>query len=165
MEMWAVATLTLVAGLVDDLRSRKVHNVLVLTLLPAVVAASLYYRGLDGSLTGVGAFVLALIATIPLFAFGILGGGDVKLFAVFALALDPASMFYTLFYSVIWGAAYGVTRAALQKELPTLVRNTYRLTANKQRLQTQEFHKIPYTFALLLGWFTQLTYLRAGGAL
>jgi len=164
MEMWAVATLTLVAGLVDDLRSRKVHNVLILSLLPAVLAASLYYRGLDGSLIGAGACALALLATIPLFAFGILGGGDVKLFAVFALAVDPASVLYTLFYSVLWGGAYGVTRAALQKQLPMLVRNTYKL-ASKQKLQPQELHKIPYTFALLLGWFTQLTFLRAGGVL
>lgn len=160
--MWVVATLILVAGLVDDLRSRKVHNVLILGLLPVAAAASLYFRGFEGSLPGLLACVLALVATIPLFALGILGGGDVKLFAVFALAVDPASMFNTLLYSVVWGALFGLTRAALQKQLLTLVKNTYRL-AGRQRLQMQELHKIPYTFALLLGWFTQLTYLRAGG--
>jgi Flp pilus assembly protein protease CpaA len=164
MEMWAVATLTLVAGLVDDLRSRKVHNVLVLFMLPAVALASFYFRGYEGFLLGAGSFLLALIATIPLFTLGMLGGGDVKLFAVFALALDPVSMFWTLVYSVIWGALFGVTRATLQKQLMMLVKNTYRLTG-KQRVQVQELHKIPYTFALLLGWFTQLTLMRAGGFL
>ncbi|MBX3020612.1 MAG: prepilin peptidase [Bdellovibrionales bacterium] len=165
MEMWAVATLTLVAGLVDDLRSRKVHNALVLALLPAVLLASFYYRGFDGSVTGLSAAVLALLVTIPLFAMGVLGGGDVKLFTVFALAVDPTSMFYTLLYSVIWGGLFGLTRSALQKQLFTLVRNTYKLAHQRQRLQAQELHKIPYTIALLLGWFTQLTFLRAGGGL
>jgi prepilin peptidase CpaA len=164
MEMWAVATLTLLAGLVDDLRSRKVHNTLVLALLPLVAFASLYFRGMEGTMTGVGALFLALVATIPLFAMGALGGGDVKLFAVFALAVDPSSMFYTLLYSLVWGAVFGLTRAAVQRQLLALVRNTYRLTS-RQRVQVQELHKIPYTFALLLGWFTQLTFLRAGGLL
>lgn len=164
MEMWAVATLILVAGLVDDLRSRKVHNGLVISALAVAVSASLYFRGLDGSLIGGAAFLMALVATVPLFAFGVLGGGDVKIFAAFAVCVDPASMFWTLVYSIIWGALFGVTRAALQKQLLALVRNTYRLSG-RQRVAAQELHKIPYTFALVLGWFTQLTLLHAGGAL
>jgi len=161
-EMWAVATFSLVAGMVDDLRSRKVHNGLVLALIPVILAANFYFRGFDGAALGAGAFLLALIITIPLFMFRILGGGDVKLFSAFALCVDPNSMFYTLMYSMVWGVIFGLTRAALQKELPALVRNTYK-TVTRQRVQPQEIHKIPFTFALLLGWFTQLTLLRAGG--
>jgi len=105
--------------------------------------------------------LLALLITIPLFASRILGGGDVKLFAVFAFAVDPVTMFWTLVYSFIWGALFGVTRAALQKQLGVLVRNTYKI-ASRQKLQVQEIQKIPYTFALLLGWATQITLLRGG---
>jgi prepilin peptidase CpaA len=162
MEMWGVATITLVAGMVDDFRSRKIHNALVLPLFVFVLVANFYFRGIEGSMIGFGALLLALIATIPLFSSGIWGGGDVKLFAVFAFAVDPAGMFWTLIYSFIWGAIFGLTRAALQKQLFTLVKNTYRL-AMRQRLQAQEIHKIPYSFAILLGWFTQLTMIRAGG--
>jgi Flp pilus assembly protein protease CpaA len=162
--MFAVATLVLISGLVDDLRSRKVHNGLVLSLLGATVLASVCFRGMEGSMVGMGAMLLALIVTIPLFAGRILGGGDVKLFAVFALAVDPPIMFWTLAYSFIWGALFGLTRAALQKQLLMLVRNTYHI-ARRQKVQVQEIHKIPYTFALLLGWFTQLTIMRTGGFL
>lgn len=163
MEMWLVATFTLVAGLVDDLRSKKVHNALVLSLFGVVLLSSFYFRGFDGAATGLGAMLLALIMTIPLFAFGVIGGGDVKLFAVFALAVDPSSMFFTFVYSLIWGGLFGLTRALLNHQLLTLVRNTVRAT--RQRLHVQELHKIPYTFALLLGWFTQLTILRSGGVI
>ena len=164
MEMIAIATIILVAGMVDDLRSRKVHNALVISLLVVAAVASLYFRGVQDSLPGVGAMVLALIVTLPLFMTRILGGGDVKLFSVFALAVDPMTMFWTLVYSFIWGAFFGVTRAAMQKQLVVLVRNTYRI-ASRQKSQIQEIQKIPYTFALVLGWFTQLTLLRAGGLL
>ncbi|MGE4131268.1 MAG: prepilin peptidase [Bdellovibrionales bacterium] len=162
MEMIAVATSILIAGTVDDLRSQKIHNPLIIALFLASLAASLFFRGFDGSMLGVGSLILALVATIPLFAIGVWGGGDVKLFAVFALAVDPMSMFWTLIYSFVWGALFGLTRATLQKQLFVLVRNTYKLAA-RQKLQAQEIHKIPYSFALLLGWFTQLTLLRAGG--
>jgi len=162
--MFMVATFTLIAGMVDDLRTRKVHNALVFSLLPLVALASFYFRGFEGTMTGVGALLLALILTIPLFAARILGGGDVKLFGVFALALDPLSMFWTLIYSFIWGALFGLTRAALSKQLLALVRNTTK-AASRHKIQAQELHKIPYTFALLLGWLTQLTFLRMAGVL
>lgn len=162
MEMFAVATFTLVIGMMDDLRSRKVHNALVLPLLILVFVANFYFRGIDGFLIGAGAMLLALVLTVPLFMGGVWGGGDVKLFAAFALAVDPASMVWTLLYSFVWGAMFGLTRAALQRQLLVLVRNTYKL-ARRQRTQMTEVQKIPYSFALLLGWFTQLTLLRAGG--
>lgn len=162
MEMWVVATILLIFALVDDLRSRKVHNILLLSLLPFVLAASVYFRGAEGSIVGFSALVGALLLTVPLFILGILGGGDVKLFAVFAFCVDPSSMFYTLIFSFVWGALFGVTRAALQKQLMALVRGTYR-AATRQRVQIQEIHKFPYTFSLLLAWFTQLTYLHVGG--
>lgn len=163
--MWIVATLILTVGFVDDLRSRKVHNSVVLFLLSTVIATSIYCRGWDGSITGLTAFGVALLMTIPLFAFGILGGGDVKLFAIFSLALDPLSAVWTFVYSILWGALFGVVHAALHNQLPTLVRNTLKSASMRHRLQRQEVQKIPYTFAYLLGWFTQITFLRMAGAL
>lgn len=164
MMMFGFATFTLIAGMVDDLRSRKVHNALVLSLLPIVAGANYYFAGTDGLMTGIGAFLLALILTIPLFAFRILGGGDVKLFAIFALAVNPITMFWTLIYSFIWGALFGITRAALSNQLLAVVRNTTKI-GQRQKVEAQHIHKIPYTFALLLGWLTQLTYMRVTGGL
>jgi Flp pilus assembly protein protease CpaA len=164
MEMFAIATLVLVAGMVDDLRSRKVHNHLVIGLFALTVVSTVIFRGFDGSIIGLKALVLSLILTIPLFSARMLGGGDVKLFGVFALAVDPNTMFWTLVFSFVWGAIFGLVRAALQKQLMMLVRNTYRI-ASRQKFQMQEIHKLPYTFALLMGWFTQLTFLRMAGAL
>lgn len=163
MVMLGLATFTLIAGMVDDLRSRKVHNELVLTLLALVAGSCFYFTGFEGLMTGTGAMLLALVLTIPLFAFRILGGGDVKLFAVFALAVNPLIMFWTLIYSFVWGALFGVTRAALSNQLLAVVKNTTKI-GQRQKVEAQHIHKIPYTFALLLGWLTQLTYLRITGA-
>lgn len=161
--MWEAATFILIAGMVDDFRSRKVHNVLVLALFAIAIGVSLYFRGSSGSLLGLSSLAFALALTLPLFVLGIWGGGDVKLFAVFAFAVEPSGMFYTLVYSVVWGSVFGLTHSALQGNLPVLVRNTYRVATRRQKLHTQQLGKIPYTFALLLGWFTYLTLLRSGG--
>ena len=162
MTMWVIASLCLFAGFVDDMRSRKVHNWLVLALFALTLASSLVIRGPFGTLPGAMALGLALLATVPMFALGILGGGDVKLFAVFALALDGPTALNSLAYSLIWGALFGLSRAAISKQLLSLVRVTYR-AGTRQRVEPQEVYKIPYTFALLLGWFTQLTLMRVGG--
>jgi prepilin peptidase CpaA len=159
--MWAVATLTLVAGLIDDMRSQKVHNALVIVLFATALAANFMFRDGNGLVLGGLALVAAMAMAIPLFVLGVVGGGDVKLFAVFALCVDPYTAFWTLVYSIVWGGIFGLTRATLQKEILVLVRNTCKL-ARRQKLHVQELHKIPYTFALLLGWFTQLTLMRAG---
>jgi Flp pilus assembly protein protease CpaA len=148
----------------DDFRSRKVHNELVIALLTFSFIASLWLRDFSAIMMGVAALILALVLGVPLLLTGVLGGGDVKLFAVFAFALDPATAFWTFMYSILWGAAFGVVRAALQNQLLSLVKSTYRVTSRGRR-EPRELHKIPYTFALLLGWFTQLTLMRVGGFL
>ncbi len=162
--MWALATLSLVAGVVDDLRSRKVHNALLLVLLPIVVVGSFYFRGWEGTAVGLLSFGLGLCLTIPLFLGRVLGGGDVKLFALFAFCVDANSMFYTLVFSILWGGVFVVTRAAIQAQLLTLLRNTYQVI-QRRRPERQQILAIPYTFALLLGWFTHLTYMRTGSLL
>lgn len=164
-EMWIVATGVLLAGLIDDLRSRKVHNALILFLAPLLLLTSVYFRGFDGTMIGVSAFLAGAILASVLFLIGVFGGGDVKLFMLFAFCVDPAIMFWTLLYSFVWGALFGLTRAALQRELMSLVRSTYRLASSRQRIQTPEVHKVPFTFALVLGWMTQLTIMHVEGLL
>lgn len=160
--MLLVATLILFAGFVDDMRSRKVHNWLVLAAAVVAVVASLALRGWSGTQLGLMALALAIVVTIPVYFAKVVGGGDVKLVWAFALATEPTAIFWTLTYSIFWGALFGLTRSALQGQLPVLVKNTFRLATRRRSQQPMELHKIPYTFALLMGWCTHLTMIRWG---
>ena len=51
-EMSILATAVLVLGMADDFRSRKVHNELILFLIPVVIGGSFYFRGIEGTLIG-----------------------------------------------------------------------------------------------------------------
>ena len=119
MEMWG-RNLALIA-MVDDMRLRKVHNALILFLLPSAVLLSFYFRTFDETMLGVATMIGALVLTIPLFLGRVLGGGDVKLFTVFAFCVDSTSMFWTLVYSFVWGALFGLIRAALQNNMTSSV--------------------------------------------
>jgi Flp pilus assembly protein protease CpaA len=160
--MLAIATIILIAGVVDDLWTRKVHNALFLCALFVAFASSFIVREWSGTQLGLLALLLAFVITIPLFYAHVLGGGDVKLIWAFAIAVEPNAVFWTIMYSIVWGGIFGFTRSMLQGQLPMLVRSTYHL-ATRRKVEPQQLHKIPFTFALLLGWFTHLTMLKMGG--
>lgn len=142
---------------IDDIRSRKVHNWLVLLsaaiTLVTVVALDGWSR-LPHSL-GYGAFAFAL--GLPLVLARALGAGDLKIFTVFGFATDWNAVFFTLVYSLIWGALLGVFRAVLQGQFVPLMQQTFFLAVGQKKLATDSPHKIPYTIALFFGWLTHLS--------
>lgn len=153
---WLVPSLILAAGVIDDIRSRKVHNELVLVSLAIAAAYSIYAGGLAGLGTGLLGMGAALFMTLPLVLFGILGAGDLKLFLAFGLATSWNAAVYVGIAALIWGAIFGILRAAAGGQLKTLFANTVNLASRKP---AGELHRIPYTVALLMGW---LTYLAEG---
>lgn len=151
-----VPTLILVAGVINDLWRKKVFNWISLTL---IVVAGLYvavFKGLAAfpvALLGAG---LALALTLVFVMAKIMGGGDMKLFIAFGLATDMTAVFYTFIFSFIWGALLGVIKAFLDGQGLDLLKNTLQVAVLKKQTNT-ELHRIPYTVALLFGWFTHLT--------
>lgn len=151
-----VPTLILLAGVANDLWSRKVKNMLVLACM-AIALLSAYFTGGwaqvgDGGL----ALLLALVLTLPLVLFGVIGAGDMKIFMAFGLASESRAIVPVTLAALIWGALLGVCRSIVQGEALTLLRNTAGIVYSPWRTQAIEYHKIPYTIALFLGWTTFL---------
>jgi prepilin peptidase CpaA len=103
------------------------------------------------SLLGSVAFFIALT---PLFFFGVLGAGDLKLLAVFCLLTSPLISLSVLAYSLFWGLLIGLLKLMFAGQLITFAQSL--ILRNPQTSQ----QKIPFTVALLLGW---LSYLSLGG--
>jgi prepilin peptidase CpaA len=76
--IWAVAVA------IGDCRSRRVPNVLVAIGLAAALAAALLHAGPArmGVAQALGAAVIGFAALMPFFVLGVMGAGDVKVFAV-----------------------------------------------------------------------------------
>jgi prepilin peptidase CpaA len=146
-----VSTLILVIGVVDDLRSRKIHNSLLLGLLAFAILFVLAYRGFSGLGYGLLSAGLALALTFPLVYFRALGGGDMKLFTVFAITSDVGTVLQVFVYSIIAGALIGLVRAAIGGQLMTVLKSTALVAMNRSIKPSTEFN-IPFSAALLLGW-------------
>lgn len=159
-----VSTLILVIGFVDDLRSRKIHNNLLLGLLVFTVLFVLAIHGVHGLGYSLWAAGLALGLTFPLVFFGALGGGDMKLFTVFALTCDPNTVFQVFVYSIIGGGLIGLVRAAISGQLVNVLKSTALVALNREIKPSSEF-KIPYSAALLLGWLIHCMSIAPWGTL
>lgn len=92
----------LIAAAWRDLATRIIPNWTWI----AIVALGLCVRGMQGptgvALSAAFAFIL-LIILLPLHAFGLLGGGDVKLAAAVAVGLPPIQVLHFLEYTAFAG--------------------------------------------------------------
>ncbi|HAG91536.1 MAG TPA: hypothetical protein DCL41_06675 [Bdellovibrionales bacterium] len=157
------ATTLLIAGMIDDLRSQKIHNKLILALVAATLIFLTINSGFAGIVSGGVSFLVALAFAVPLTLAKVLGGGDMKLFAVFGLATNIPAVLGVAVFSLFWGALLGVVRAGLGGQLKGLILSTTQLLWTKG--EGHQAFRIPYSVALLLGWMTHLTLLHAGMSL
>jgi Flp pilus assembly protein protease CpaA len=152
----SVATAILFAGVVNDLRSRKVYNWLSLTCaIVALVTVTLLFRVQGLQMAGLG-ILAAVLLTIPLVLSGILGAGDAKLFWAFAMTCSWATVFLVLMYSFVWGALLGLTRSIVGGEFKAVLKNTAQIVM-RQPVPTTTLHKIPFTVAIFFGWLTHMS--------
>ena len=161
---WADPVLTgviLLAGVADDLRSRKIHNTLILVLLAVAVAGVFLIKGLSGLLVGGMAGCLALTVGIPLYMAKIMGGGDLKLLFVFSLTVTWLSAGMSLMYSFPWALLLGLFKIILAGQLRDFLFNLFFLV-KFQKPDFSSLHTIPFSLSLFLGWLTFIS-LKLGG--
>jgi len=140
------ALLALAAGW--DLASYTIPNMLPLAIIGAFLVFALV-AGLSGAVFGghLAAGAVGLAAGFALFAAGLIGGGDAKLFAATALWFGFQDLaYYALFASMLGGGLTLVLLAMRQIPLPALLaRQPWLLRLHDTRAG------IPYGAALAAG--------------
>ena len=165
--------LILLPALVDDLRSRKIHNKLIIVLFAFALSSTLALGALStwqagGGLsalpagvfsalfTGLLSAFLALILGVPLSLGSVIGGGDLKLLVVFALTTSWPVFIKILFFSFPWALLLGVFKIILDGKLKEFCFNIYFLFRHRQ-IKGLKFHTIPFSVALFMAWLTALS--------
>jgi prepilin peptidase CpaA len=150
------ATLILLAGVVDDMRSRKFHNWLFVTLTVCAITFAVLtgggWMGLNTSLVG---FATGLIAFLPLVLIHVVGAGDMKLIAAFGAAVGFSAVLDVAIYSLLWGVIFGLVQIAIKGQLTQLVKNLAAISKMQDRTKLQ-LHTIPFTVAIFMAWLTHL---------
>ncbi len=154
----------LIAGLIDDLRSKKIHNKLVILLLALAAIYQFVVFGQPGLVNGLMASGFALLIFLPMVLSRMLGAGDMKLMLAFGMSTLWINVLWTSVYAIIWGAVFGILHALLQKKFKHLFFNTINLVASKGKVSS-ETQKIPFTVPLLLGWIHQIIASSTNGGL
>lgn len=146
----------LLAGVVDDLRSRKVHNQLVLFCL-SLACLSVLFDPNQPILEALKSLAFALGLGLPLWTFRVIGGGDFKLMAAISPLVPFESVFAFFCWSLVWGAVLGLIMAALDRRLGAMYNNLFSTLLHKKGVAEKHLTKVPFTVAILLG-FLSVTY-------
>ncbi|MDC5707534.1 prepilin peptidase [Vibrio europaeus] len=101
--LFLLTTLSILVA-ISDLISRKIGNGLCVSIALNAVAVALIFSGSVSVIVPVTIFLLG----ICLSQLGWLGGGDSKLLAAYAIAIDPQNIPLTLFMTTIVGGLVSV---------------------------------------------------------
>ena len=143
----------LLAGVIDDLRSKKIHNWLILVLLALAGLSVLLLHGLQGVFPALGKLMVALGISVPLVLMKVIGGGDMKLYAVLSLVLSPRLLILSLVCAFFWGAILGVIKVILDKKTGLMYANLLSLFKLKKP-NAETLHAFPFSVSLFLGWLS-----------
>jgi prepilin peptidase CpaA len=107
MQLVYLAALAVCLGLAagSDIRERRIPNTLPLALIALYPGAFALGFGASPWWAGIAIAFTVFAAGALVFAFGILGGGDVKLLAAVALWAGPAWIFEALLVTALAGGA------------------------------------------------------------
>ena len=148
--------LALLPACIDDLRSKKIHNKLILFLLPIVLSAVFFIQGLEGLKAGALSALLALTVATPLTLMRAIGGGDLKLLALTALTLSWRDFLWISLCSLPWALILGLVKITLNNQFKDFLSNLLSLFINKSG-KNLAFHTIPFSIALFFSWLSFLT--------
>lgn len=146
----------LVAACVADLRTRRIPNALVLSLVILGVIVAIASRGLVSgggrSLAGAGS---GLAIWLPFWLLGMMGGGDVKLFAAGAAWLGPSGALEGALLAGLFGGVLSVGYLLFQHGFTyTFMRLSHGLQhppALREAAPSKWDRRMPYALAMCAG--------------
>lgn len=136
-----------------DLKTRRVPNVLTLSLMAFAVVAQMVIGGWAAGLGSLSIVAAVVVAGSLAHARGLIGGGDVKLFAGAAAALGWPGAFALALYTGIAGGLFAAIWAARERRLVTALGTAaYRLMLPGTHLSsTAGGARFPYSLAIAAG--------------
>ena len=152
----AALALLLGAACVADFRHRRIPNALVLAIaVIGVASAALWQPGVHGLVNALGGLGTGLAIWLPFWLLGMLGAGDVKLFAAGAAWLGPrAAVEGALLTAFAGGAVALVILIARFGPGLTLMRIGHAIQ-HPATLRVEdapaEAYRLPYSFAITAG--------------
>jgi prepilin peptidase CpaA len=125
---WLDPRLALVVGIgltaaIWDVKTRRIPNVVTLGAAAAGLVYAIVEGGGSGAAWSLAGWTVGLVAFLPLFALGGLGGGDVKLLAAFGTWLGPVGALWAALAAALVGGAGALAIGTVSGYIGQALRN------------------------------------------
>ncbi len=157
-------TALLLAACLTDIKYKKILNWFVVVSFLVVLGYHLMFGHKEILFEGFTGLGMAIILTLPMYLMRAMSSGDLKIFTVFGFSTNVDAVIFTFIASLVWGSILGVVRAIFNKQGNVLWSNFIKIV-KLQKPEPHTLHQIPFTVALLAGWFTYVLYTGYGRAL
>jgi prepilin peptidase CpaA len=149
------ASAILIAGVIDDLRTKKFHNWLFAACCAFATMLLAIAEGAGAAPMALLGFTAGFVILLPAVLLGVIGAGDMKLLAAFGILAGWSAVLSVTLYAFVWGAAFGVLRVALNGQIRVFLSNLVAVATLKDRTQLVT-HKMPFAVAIFIGWLSHL---------
>lgn len=139
----------LAAAAASDIHSRRIPNVLVLSMLVCGLLLHMAYLGGTGILTALSGVLLGFAILIPFYAFGALGAGDVKLLSGAGAFLGGWGVAVAASVTLIVGGLLGLAVIFWQRVGAVLTARFFSVPSTLAA--TTDTVTIPYSIAIAAG--------------
>lgn len=150
--MYLTMSLLLIAA-VDDLATRKIHNILLGGFSVLALAYIFFQSGPEGLLNSFFGLIAGFAFYLPLAWFGVIGGGDLKLLAVVGICAGITNTLLIGTMALAWGVVIGVIQIITKKELSSFFQNI-KYMSHMISPEEKSLHRIPYALALFFAGAT-----------
>ncbi|BBN56862.1 pilus assembly-related outer membrane protein [Pseudomonas chlororaphis subsp. aurantiaca] len=153
-------------AVVSDLRRHRIPNLLVLLGLGLGIAGQVYSSGVIGFGYGLLGMSIGFAVFLPLYAFGGMAAGDVKLMAMVGTFLTPQHALWAAFFSLIAGGACGVLIVLVRGQVQQTMGRYWQMVRAKAYFPPADDEvagkPFPYSVAILLGTLASFLWLPLG---
>lgn len=143
----------LLIGIMDDLRSRKVHNPLILFALGLSIACVLLNPNLQ-IIEALKSLAFAFALGLPLYCFRVIGGGDFKLMVAVAPLIPAPMIFYFFVWALFWGALLSLSTIILRGQWKAAFHNMVATLMHRRAVAEARLQKVPFTVAIFFGFLS-----------
>lgn len=165
--VFSILIVGLCLSVITDISRHRIPNWLTLCLCLSALILHIWFGGLTGILFVTSGILVGLCCFLPLYLFGAMGAGDVKLLASVGAFVGPSSVVWAALMTILAGGVIAIFFITLKGGLMPMIRRYYSMALSFTLGQFQYIPPIkgeaaglrfPYALAIASGTALSLWY-------